>query len=221
MPARGFTLLEIMVAMSLLALMAGVLMGSLRLTGRSLEGGENKAEATANMRLAAEFLRAELEAAHPLRMRKMNEFPVLFSGERNELRFAAAIPQRVTGAGVHYYRLAAGSDGDRTPLVLERIVPDANALDMPEFRDAERSILADDVEEVRIGYLGRDAMSADAVQPTWRDRWDDRQRLPLMLRIEVRPRQGAPWPTLYVTPRLAPESGCRAWDVVAQRCQGA
>ena len=51
-------------------------------------------------------------------------------------------------------------------------------------------MLADDIAELKIGYFGRDAGAADVDAPTWRDRWDDPQRLPLLMRIDVKPRQG-------------------------------
>jgi general secretion pathway protein J len=216
--ANGFTLLEVLVAMALLALMAGLLAGSLSLTGRSLEGGEQKAEATSSMRLAMEYLRTQIESQHPLRLRKVADTPILFVGERDAIQFAAAVPARVAGAGIWYYRLALGANGDKKPLTLERMVPDVNALDPPDFRDADRSILADDVEELRIGYLGRDAMATEGLAPTWRDRWDDKQRLPTMVRIDIKPRGQAAWPTLYAAPRPGPEAGCRAWDINLQKC---
>ena len=79
---RGFTLLELTIALTLLALLSAVLFGSLRLAGRSTDGGQAKVEAAASMRLAQDFLRTNLEAQHPLRMRKILESPLLFSGER-------------------------------------------------------------------------------------------------------------------------------------------
>jgi len=56
------------------------------------------------------------------------------------------------------------------------------------------------------------------VGQTWRDRWDDPQRMPLLIRIDVVPKQGPAWPTLVVAPREAPEAGCRAWDGARLRC---
>ena len=56
--------------------------------------------------------------------------------------------------------------------------------------------------------------------PTWRDRWDDKHKLPLMVRIDVKPLKGPPWPQLVVEPRQAPEAGCRAWDINRGRCVG-
>ena len=85
------------------------------------------------------------------------------------------------------YRLSVNTGDARSPLVLERALPDLNDTKMPEFRDAERSVLAQDIAELRIGYFGRDVDANDANEPTWRDRWADAQRLPLLIRIDVVP----------------------------------
>lgn len=219
-PVRGFTLLELVIALTLLALMASVLYGALGYAGRSWEGGEAKAEATAGMRLSHGFLRTQLEAQHPLRMRKVPEFPLLFTGTREELRFAAPLPARITGGGIWYYRLAVRNENERSRLVLERMLPDVDAAALPEFDKSERSILADDIKELRVGYFGYETGAARTTAPAWRERWDDPNRLPLLIRIDVVPKLGPPWPTLLVAPRQAPESGCRQWDQGSERCVG-
>ena len=99
---RGFTLLELTIALTLLALMSAVLFGALRLAGRSTDSGEARAEASASMRLTQNFLRTNLEAQHPLRMRKILEWPLVFRGSRNELRYASDLPPRVAGGGIWY-----------------------------------------------------------------------------------------------------------------------
>jgi general secretion pathway protein J len=218
---RGFTLLELIVALTLLALMASVLFGALGFAGRSWEGGETKAEATAQMRLSHGFLRTQLESQHPMRMRKMPDFPLLFTGTNAELRFAAPLPARVTGGGVWLYRVRVAEDDDRGRLVLERMLPDTDAGAFPEFDDADRSVLAEGVKELRIDYYGYDAgVSRNAATPSWRDRWEDRQRLPILIRIEVVPRAGASWPPLVVSPRKGLQAGCRQWDIANERCVG-
>jgi general secretion pathway protein J len=215
---RGFTLLELTIALTLLALLSAVLFGSLRLAGRSTDSGEAKVESAASMRLAQDFLRSNLEAQHPLRMRKINEWPILFRGTRDELRYTADLPPRVAGGGIWYYRLAVRSEDSRSPLILERLIPDLSADTVPEFANADRSVLAENIAELTLAYYGRDADAALSVEPTWRDHWDNAQQLPMMIRVDVRPKQGPPWPTLYVSPRTAPEAGCRAWDIARQHC---
>ena len=216
--ARGFTLVELTIALVLLALLAAVLGGALGLAGTSVDRGEEKVDTTSGMRLSQAFLRANLEEQHPLRMRKILELPLLFAGERDEVRYTAPLPARVAGGGIWFYRLALLRNDARTPLVLERAIPDLNAAQIPEFRDAERSVLAQDIAELKLGYFGRDAGANDANEPTWRDRWDDNQRLPLLIRIDVAPKRGPAWPTLVIAPREAPEAGCRAWDAARLRC---
>ena len=215
---RGFTLLELIVALVLLGLLSAVLFGSVRLAGQSTDRGEAAVEAAANMRLAQQFLRTNLEAQHPLRMRKMIDWPLLFAGTRDELRYTASVPPRVAGGGIWYYRLAVLATDARSPLVLERTIPDLAADDLPGFANAERSVLADDIAALRIGYFGRDPDSSPSEEPTWRDDWSDPQKLPLLIRIDVEPKRGPAWPTLYVAPRESPEAGCRAWDVARERC---
>jgi general secretion pathway protein J len=216
----GFTLLELIIALMLLALMAAVMFGSLSMAARTWDGGEAKVGEVSAMRQAQEFLREQLAAELPLRIRKAVELPLMFAGERDEIRYAAALPPRVIEGGVYFFRLAVIRTGEKSQLVLERTIPDPVATREPEFRDAERSVLADGIAELKIAYFGRDPGAADADAPSWRDRWDDLQRLPLLVRIEVRPGKGAAWPALVVEPRRAPESACSTYDPVRNRCMG-
>ena len=218
--ARGFTMIELMIALVLLSLMSAVLFGSLNLAGRSSEAGTAKAESTSGMRLAGEYLRTQLAAQHPQRMHKIQEFPLLFGGDADQVRYAAPMPGRVGLGGVWYYRLKLATvEGRQKPsLILERTIPDVNALDMPEFLDADRSVLADDIKELKIAYYGVDTGASVDEAPTWRDKWDDRQMLPQLIRVDVTPEKGNSWPTLVIAPREAPEAGCRGWDATRKRC---
>lgn len=214
---RGFTLIELSVALVLLALISSVLYGSLSLAGASWNRGEAKAQQTGEMRLAEDFLRRTLTAQHPLRFHKVANQPLYFLGTRDTLAYAAALPGRA-GAGMYYFRVAVTPNGDSSRLTLSRIIPDYSATRLPDFGD-ESSVLAESIAEVRFGYFGRDPDASGIVTPTWRDRWDDPQRLPDLIRIDVKAASGAPWPTLVVEPRLSPEVGCPlSWNPAARRC---
>jgi general secretion pathway protein J len=217
----GFTLVELLIALVLMALISALLFGSLKVAGRSSDAGDAKAEATASMRLASDFLRTEIEEQHPQRMRHIAEFPLLFSGAPDQLEFAAPVPSRIQGGGVWLYRLRVATDGDKSTLVLDRMVPDVNAQALPQFTGNDRSVLADDITDIKLQYFGRDDGADASVAPTWRDRWDSRQTLPLEIRIDVTPARGSAWPTIYASPRNAPEAGCRGYDYNRQRCVSA
>jgi general secretion pathway protein J len=213
----GFTLIELTVALVLLALIASILYGSLSLAGNSWNRGEAKTQQTGEMRLTEDFLRRTLGTQHPLRFHKVVNQPLYFLGTRYSLGYAAALPGRA-GRSMYYFRVTVVPNGDSSRLMLSRVIPDYAAQRLPEFDGADSSVLADGIESVRFGYFGRDPGAADIVTPTWRDRWDDPQRLPDLIRVDVKPIQGAPWPTLIVEPRLSPEVGCPAWNPAARRC---
>lgn len=214
----GFTLVELTIALVLMAIIAALLFGSLSLAARSWDGGEAKVREVADMRTAQSYLRTQIAAQYPQRLWKVEELPLMFVGASDEIRYAAALPERIAEGGVYVFRVAVARAGEKSQLVQERVVADVNATAAPEFRDAERSVLAEDIAELKLGYFGRDPGASDADAPTWRERWDDRQRLPLLVRIDVRPARGAPWPTLVVEPRRALEAGCLMFDFMRGRC---
>jgi general secretion pathway protein J len=216
----GFTLLELIVAMMLFALMSSLLYGTLSLSASTWDRGEAKAARAADMRLTEEFLRQALTAQHPLRMHKAVDQPLYFQGGRDTLAFASVLPGRA-GGGIYYFQLAVTPNGNTSRLTLARVIPDSSATSLPGFDGAQQSVLADDIAEIRFSYFGRDADSNAVNTPTWRDRWEDPNLLPLIIRVDVTPLKGTPWPSLMVEPRLAPEVGCRGWDVNRNRCVGA
>ena len=216
---HGFTLLELIIAMMLLALMSSLLFGTLSLSANSWDRGEAKAVQVSDMRLTEEFLRQTLTAQHPLRFHKVADQPMYFKGDRDTLAFAGVLPGRA-GGGLYYFRLAVTPNGDTSRLTLARVVPDTAATSAPGFDGADQSVLADGIAEVRFGYFGRDPDSNDANAASWRDHWEDPQILPLMIRVDVIPAKGAAWPSLIIEPRVAPEAGCRAWDYNRNRCIG-
>jgi general secretion pathway protein J len=220
MPRRldqGFTLIELTVALVLLALIASVLYGSLSLAGDSWNRGESKAQQIGEMRSSEDFLRRTLTSQHPLRFHKVSDQPLYFLGTRDSLAYAAALPGRA-GGGMYYFRVAVVGDRDASQLTIARVIPDYAAQTLPDFGGADSTVLAQGIGSVRFGYFGRDPGSADSVQPTWRDRWDDPQRLPDLIRVDVTPVNGQPWPTLIVEPRIAPEAGCATWNAALRRC---
>lgn len=210
-----------MIALLLLALMSSVLYGSLSLSATSWDRGQAKADQAGDMRQTGEFLRQALAAEHPLRLHKVIDQPLYFAGANDALAFAATTPGRV-GGGIYYFRIALAPDSGSgsSKLLLQRLVPDYAALKPPTFDGTDASVLADGIAQVRFSYFGRDPDANEAVNPTWRDRWDDPQILPLLIRMEVKPAQGASWPPLVVEPRIAPEAGCRGWDANRRRCVG-
>ena len=211
--ARGFTLVELTIALVLMAAIAALLYGSLSLAARTWDGGEAKMQQVSDLRTTQTYLRAQIAAQYPQRHvedgRSCRSCSAA-SATKSAMRrcFHRASPRE---ASTIFALPSCATATDRCSC-RSASFPTPTRWRSREFRDAERSILAEDIAELRIAYFGRAANAADTEAPTWLDRWDDKQRLPLLVRIDVKPEKGAAWPTLVVEPRRSPEAGCPAWD---------
>jgi general secretion pathway protein J len=207
---RGFTLLELLVSLGLLALMSAVVYGSLALAAESWDRGEAKTERTRQMRLAQEFLWTTLTAAQPIASAGVAESPVPFVGAADSVAFPGMLPDRI-GGGLYYFRLALKPADKDFQLTLSRVIPTrySSATQPPEFRDAEVSILADGIRSMKVQYFGSTYQSGPDPPPsTWRDQWDDRLQWPVLVRVDVTPAEGREWPPLIVELRLAAQTVC-------------
>jgi general secretion pathway protein J len=208
---RGFSLIELLAALVLLALISAVLYGSISLVADSWDRGEAKSQQTRQMRLTEEFLRTTLAAARPLRLYGANESPFPFAGADNWVAFPGLLPERLGlgGGGLYYFRLALTPDEKGFQLTLARVIPQYDAARPPEFREADVSVLADGIRTLKLQYFGSVyEQGPDESQPIWRDRWDDRLQWPVLIRVDVTPVQGPAWPPLIVELKLAEQTVC-------------
>src|SRR5690606_29808417 len=62
---RGFSLIEVVLAMILVALIMGIAVGGIRMSRKAAENGERRIEATNSTRVTQEFLRMQLARTLP------------------------------------------------------------------------------------------------------------------------------------------------------------
>ena len=202
---RGFTLLEVLGAIALMALlMVGVYSG-LRTATHSVHAGAAAIERMDQVRSAQRFLRRELmQSLAQVIERDAEGQPVVFAGAGRELRFLAPLPGYLGKLGPQLQRLRLVDD-DKTGMRLEwsfaPLPPDSAPA--PAWSRAE--LLLDGVREGGFAYRGAGA-SLDA-GPLWQPDWNDGRRLPRAVRIELKLAGTTPWPALEVPLRVEPLNG--------------
>lgn len=214
----GFTLLELILAFALLGMVMLLVGGALRLATNSWDAGEKHIDQVGQMRIAEVFLRKQFSELQPWRWKKAQGTPLAFLGEADRVRFTAPLVARAGQGGMSWFQLALepGAAGQR--LVLRRLVPDRDLLSFPDFGEAEKTVLAERVAEIKLRYFGNEGRQAVAQEPSWREVWEDPDRLPMLIELKVRPVNGASWPELLVAPVVGSEASCR-WDSFYQRCR--
>jgi len=210
---KGFTLLELLIGMVLLGLLLTLLFGGLRLGARSWDSGDKRVEDSAQLRAIHGFMRRELSQVFPLRWKNEVDPRLAFAGERDALKFVAPMPVQVNGGGLYLFglELEKGEEGQR--VIMKRALTNPAAKDFSSLEQGEKSVLVDHVENMAIAYFGAATVESD---PGWREKWDDPNRLPLLVRIQVKLSDGRNWPDLVVS--LVVEKGCAIWDSFHKRC---
>jgi prepilin-type N-terminal cleavage/methylation domain-containing protein len=176
---EGFTLIEVLIGTTVLAIMMTLLTSALFTMTRSARAGETRMQEIDSAQLAGAFLRRQLQNAVPLTERGDDGEPhVLFEGRGDSLRFVAHLPL-VEGGGLQFLELAATNDG------LSIRYRDAWP-DIP-FEGASGAwhsrTLLPDVRRARWRYFGA---HDDETPGRWSDDWVRADRLPELVRVELK-----------------------------------
>ena len=214
----GFTLLELLVAMTLLAMVFGLIAGGIGFGAAVWEKGGASAKRAGDLQTAHRVLRARIEAMRPLRrLREKRQalLPFAVDGGREALVFVAPPPAELAPPGLYRYRIAIERSGRDRALTLawRRLQPDLRDFDADadtggggdaDGRDAGTSgsvVLMDGIAGGRIDYFGA-IRTQDPEE--WRDRWEDAPRLPALVRLTIEFEDADPreWPPLIVAPMV-------------------
>lgn len=203
---NGFTLLELLIAITLLGFTLVLLFGGLRLGVRSWDAVQQRVDNLNSVRSVENFLRREMESMLPYRWKGAPGQRMAFLGRRDKMFFVAQLPGRIGIGGLYLVslELEQNSKGRR---LLWRYVPVVNQMsDFSPLSQAPELVLAgtelSSVEDIWFTYFGPDGQSGSL---RWQDHWESATRLPSMIRIQVKFANGEEWPEFVVAPRLSSE----------------
>ncbi len=198
----GFTLVELLIAMTLLALIVAALFGGLRLGARAWEAGAQRNSDLARLEVVQGLLRRQLSRAYPIALTGSERGRrIVFEGDPAAVMFVAPAPAQIGLGGLYLMNLAVAEDEGNKRLVLTWQLSGAEEERLTESPGAETRVLIDRIAGIELSYFGppdgRD-------EPRWFDRWDDAARLPSLVRIRVEFPAGDRryWPELIVAPML-------------------
>lgn len=204
----GFTLIELVLAVTLLAGMLAMAWGGLGYALRAWEAGDANGHRAADLRLSENFLRRELSEMFPMRWKDPMTLKFAFDGQKQSMRFASVRPPGISAPGLSLVslELIPGAAGRRTKdLVMRRAPPDDEAKDFAPLERADGTVLVPEVEAVEFGYFGAEN---DLNEPRWTDTWPYPGRMPLLVRLRVVTADGDRLPEIVARPMLGEEAGC-------------
>jgi len=183
----GFTLVEVTIAITLVALIAMTLYGAIHLSQRAMAKSQARSEESQRLRSVGDLLAGYIRSAYPYRPSR-GAAPILFSGKEAQLTFVSALSSGMGGRGMSEITISWDGEGEgRGILGLEESMPVSLKSQAEHDGYKNRAILAQGVRELRIEYL-----DPQGEEERWGDQWDgnERRTLPRAVRLSYREENG-------------------------------
>lgn len=201
--SAGFTLIEVLVVMSLLSLVMLAMGSALRTTAQTEERVDQRLQRTDEMRVADGFLRSILGrvAARkvPLPL-EPGASQFIFSGQARQITWVGVMPARYGVGGRHHFRLQVQGAATGTQTLLLQYTAWLDDALPPDWSQAASHALVQKVTSLDLQY--EDALPEP---PVWTSQWTVADRLPQRVLLSLETEAG-PWPAIVVTMRLLPGS---------------
>jgi prepilin-type N-terminal cleavage/methylation domain-containing protein len=185
--SAGFTLIEVVLALTIFALMAAILYGAYSLGHSAVAKSELNSTRNQKQRSIADLLGSYVRSTFPYR-ESPQEQTIFFEGDSENLTFVSAYSQGMGGRGMAKIQITQDEDErGRATIRLEETAPVRISGESDSGGQTHRIVLQDNVKEFRLAYL-----DPQAEEETWEDRWDgrERRRLPRAVRFTYQDDRG-------------------------------
>ena len=192
----GFTLVEVMLAITLVALIMALAYGGFRASNRATTSGEALIEETNQLRITHQFIRRQLSQIQNLIIEEGDEVGVQirFEGERDRVRFVAPMPGYLSYGGSYVQQISLERGVDGMELVYYYAM--LNGYEPGEIEQTEGIVLMSGLRDGSFLFLGLDE---EGYETFWDDYWEETDQLPLavVLEADLDRDNGLVWPDLY------------------------
>lgn len=174
----GFTIMELLVALAILALVVAMIPQALRMSGQAtaMSARVERQDEIASVR---QVIESRLRGTLALVERDGSATALLFTGRPDAIRFVSPSPTGPAGGGVYVYRIEPAVDaGDSGAALVQSLYRSRRRPDDPVW---SRKLLPPGTR-VSFRYFGTDT---GAQAPGWTPAWRRRDALPQLIEVVV------------------------------------
>jgi len=198
---RGFTLVELLLAITLMSMLLALAYGGLRASTRTTDRGQVVLEESSRMRMAHQFVRKQLNQMLPLAYEQDDEKKErkLFEGSRNNIRFVGPMPGYLSFGGPQVQELSIVPGERGQALVLSHAL--LQGFEEANLYERAPILLIDNIDDAWFTFLGVDEYGE---LTGWNSDWTDPETLPkaVSLEIEFDDDVVLAWPMLTASVRI-------------------
>lgn len=205
---RGFTLVELLLAVTLLSMLMALTYGGLQAATRTTDRGQKILQESGRLRMAHQFVRKQINQAIPLGFNQvddvaaaMGEPPLseVFIGTRASIRFVGPMPGYLGFGGPQVQELSLVNGDEGMELVLTHAL--LQGFEDANLNEREPIVLIDHIESAEFSFLARDEEGEIA---GWVSDWEETAKLPVAMSLEIQFEEGAytDWPLLVAVVKV-------------------
>ncbi len=185
---RGFTLLELLISLTLMSAVIVGVYATLSLGTDASERGEARSIENQRVRAALSVISRQLKSAYPLLLQTEGDTSVYFFGESDELHFIASSNRPEIGGLEKVSYFIREEDGRRSLWV--RVSAPTLPADLVEDREGglrQETEVLPDIDELMWEYFG-----TQQTEKKWQDHWSGKEirKLPQAIRLSWRVQVG-------------------------------
>jgi general secretion pathway protein J len=202
---KGFTLVELLLAITLLSMLLALAYGGLHAATQATDRGQTILEESGRLRMAHQFVHKQLNQAIPLAFDQTEgktteaDKAEIFIGSSNSIRFVGPMPGYLGFGGPQVQQLSIVSGKDGLELVLEHALVQG----FEESRLTERAPvgLIDHIATAQFSFLGRDE---EGELLPWVSAWEETDTLPVAIALDIEFEEGSytDWPLLVAAIKI-------------------
>ncbi len=197
----GFTLVEMLLAMTLMSMLLALAYGGLRASTRATDRGQVILEESSRIRLAHQFLRKQLNQMIPLVFMESEdqEQRTVFVGSSDKIRFVAPMPGYLGFGGPQVQELTFEHGEEGLVLVISHAL--LQGFEEEKLYARDPIVLLEGIDQAQFQFLTLDEEGETAA---WSSVWEEPEKLPLAvsLAIEFNQEVYLRWPVLTASVRV-------------------
>jgi len=192
----GFTLVELLVVITILGILMSVAFGSVRAGSKSMAAGVARADQTEEIRSGGDFLRRRFAQLAPLMWQVGDDEEVAFTGDGGKVEFVTTAPAATLGSGLMIATLVIESADDGVEVWFGVAPYDPGNTVREEQIAISKTRLISDLATARISYFG---VQEEKGEPGWYDDWRPGAfRYPIAIKLETTSIDNLPVTNRYV-----------------------
>ena len=181
----GFTLVEVMITMTILGFILLIIFGGFRLSFSAWERGDSTKEELQRRRIISQLISQQIKSIVPYRIKteKAEGDYLAFQGKSQSLKFVSALPVRTKRSEGFVYVVYEFKEGSF--IFYEQRALNRNFFE-EEIKEEMKISLLEGVSNIRFEYY-READKEKNLMEEWVEEWDakEEKKLPKLLRMTI------------------------------------